>query len=135
MTWWVQRQPASLRRFSSALITTQPSRTSTNVKSLPKPPRCHHQAAFTRTSRRSTDNGHQRYSRRDIGRARTPRRPYRRVFAPRRVQLNDSLADYFYGISEVLKQQGKRAEASEAHSLANKHWSAVCTELPDDTTT
>lgn len=47
----------------------------------------------------------------------------------RRVQLTDAAADFWYGMSDLLKQQGRNAEASRAHSIANDYWGRVVSDL------
>jgi hypothetical protein len=50
-----------------------------------------------------------------------------------RINLNNAMCEFLYGLSDVLKDAGKPAEADQAHSLANKHWSKVIEETNSST--
>ena len=49
----------------------------------------------------------------------------------RRITINNGLADALYGLSDILKRQGRNAEADEAHSRANAFWGRVVEEASD----
>jgi hypothetical protein len=48
-----------------------------------------------------------------------------------RVMINNAMADTLYAAAEKLKEEGDTEGYWFAHDAANKHWSAVCEELPN----
>ena len=49
----------------------------------------------------------------------------------RRIVLNNALADYHYALANILRDQGKLAEANAVHDRANHHWCRVVEEASD----
>jgi hypothetical protein len=49
-----------------------------------------------------------------------------------RIFINNQLADACYQMHDLLKAQGRDAEANAAHRQGNKFWGRVQEELADD---
>src|SRR5262249_11095355 len=50
----------------------------------------------------------------------------------RRVQLHDSLADYFYGMRDIFRDQGNHEAAEDARRRGDAHWGQVMAESGTD---
>jgi len=43
----------------------------------------------------------------------------------RRINIWNAQADFLYGLSDVLKQEGRHEDADQTHSRANERWGMV----------
>jgi hypothetical protein len=50
----------------------------------------------------------------------------------RRVAIRNALADLGYDLAKTLKDSGRHEDADMMHRAANRHWSAVVSELSTD---
>src|SRR5262245_58773414 len=50
----------------------------------------------------------------------------------RRIPLNDALADYFYGLRDIYRDQGNGEAAEAMRRRGDEHWGQVMAEAGED---